>query len=382
MVTDVAVIGGGIIGCASAALLAERGARVTLVEATAIGAGASGRNLGVLQHPFDPVLAPLYHDSLDRYRGLAAGDAEFALPSDPVGLLLLEADADAARAQADRLRGAHPELDPTFLDADAVAAAEPSLAPGFSACRLGTGHPIPPASATAAWARRAERAGATLRIGSGATPIIEGGAVVGLRLDDGEQLAADAVLLAAGPWSPDLAAGEPGWRPIVRTWGVTVQVRLGDAAPRHVVEQNEVDAVNRPARAAERAAAAGTDPEPESLFSIASAGGLSTLGSTFLPDEPDPAGVADLLVRRGAAYLPALAAAPVVEVRRCARPQSVDGRPFIGRLPWADRLVLCAGHGPWGISIGPATAALAVEALLAGSDAGVPEALRASRPVA
>ena len=62
----VAVIGGGIIGCAAAAFLAERGASVSLFEQTAIGAGASGRNLGAIQHPFDPSLAPLYRDSLDR----------------------------------------------------------------------------------------------------------------------------------------------------------------------------------------------------------------------------------------------------------------------------------------------------------------------------
>lgn len=379
---DVAVIGGGIIGCSAAALLAERGTRVTLFEATAIGAGASGRNLGVLQHPFDPVLAGLYHDSLDRYRGLAADDAEFTVPAAPSGILLLETDAAGARAQADRLGAAHPELDATFLDADAVAAAEPSLAPGFSACRLETGRPIPPASATAAWARRAERLGAKVRIGRAATPVVEGGAVRGVRLDGGELVPADVVLLAAGPWTPELAGGDGTWQPIVRTWGVTVQVALGDAAPRHIVEQDEVDAVNRPARAAERAAAAGEEVEPESLFSIASAGGISTLGSTFLPAEPDPAPLAALLVRRGTAYLPALAGAPVVEVRRCARPQSLDGRPFIGRLPWAEGLLVCAGHGPWGISTGPSSAALAAEAILGGSDAAIPEALLATRDLA
>src|ERR687893_1418589 len=97
---DVAVIGGGIIGCSSAAMLAERGLRVAVFEATAIGAGASGRNLGVLQHPFDPVLAPLFHDSLDRYLRLAAeGDAGFAVDPQPAGILLIDADPDAARAQ-------------------------------------------------------------------------------------------------------------------------------------------------------------------------------------------------------------------------------------------------------------------------------------------
>jgi glycine/D-amino acid oxidase-like deaminating enzyme len=41
---DVVVIGAGIVGCATAAFLAERGASVLVVEREAIAAGASGRN--------------------------------------------------------------------------------------------------------------------------------------------------------------------------------------------------------------------------------------------------------------------------------------------------------------------------------------------------
>jgi gamma-glutamylputrescine oxidase len=44
--TDVAIVGGGIAGCAAALALAERGYRVTLLEAERIGAGASGRSGG------------------------------------------------------------------------------------------------------------------------------------------------------------------------------------------------------------------------------------------------------------------------------------------------------------------------------------------------
>jgi glycine/D-amino acid oxidase-like deaminating enzyme len=40
---------------------------------------------------------------------------------------------------------------------------------------------------------------------------------------------------------------------------------------------------------------------------------------------------------------------------------------------------VAAGHGPWGISIGPATAELAVAAILDG--ASVPAALEASRNI-
>ena len=53
---DVAVIGGGIVGCALAAFLAEGGARVVLYEREAIAAGASGRNSGVVQDTLDPAL--------------------------------------------------------------------------------------------------------------------------------------------------------------------------------------------------------------------------------------------------------------------------------------------------------------------------------------
>ncbi|HEX3429232.1 MAG TPA: FAD-dependent oxidoreductase, partial [Candidatus Limnocylindrales bacterium] len=67
---DVAVIGGGIIGTAAASFLAAAGARVRLYERTAIAAGASGRNSGILQHPFDAVLARLYLASLVEYRAL------------------------------------------------------------------------------------------------------------------------------------------------------------------------------------------------------------------------------------------------------------------------------------------------------------------------
>ena len=128
------------------------------------------------------------------------------------------------------------------------------------------------------------------------------------------------------------------------------RVRLPEPV-RHVLEEDEVDSINRPALATQRAAAASADaPEPPSLFSIASAGGISTLGSTFLPVEPDPVPVAELLLRRGLRFLPSLAGALRVQTRMCARPQSVDGRPLIGPVSGLEGLFVCAGHGPWGIS--------------------------------
>ena len=377
---DVVVIGGGIIGCAAAAIMADRGARVVVVEATAIGAGASGRNLGAVQHPFDPVLADLYEESLSRYRALAElTDTEFAIGSAPAGLLLLNRDADAAAAQARRMSSAFPELAPELISPEALQRLEPSLAPGPSAVRLATGYPIPPASATAAWASLAEERGVRFVIGVRASAALESGRATGVTLADGGSISADAVVVAAGPWSPPLVDPSGAWRGIHATYGVTLQLRLGQDGPRHVVEEDEVDDLNRAAAATARAAEAVEEVEPPSLFSIASAGGISTLGSTFLAHEPDPVAIQALLLRRAAEFLPAVVEAEIVGRRMCARPQSVDGRPFIGPVGGINGLFLCAGHGPWGISTGPASAAMVARAVLDGTR---PRAeLEASRPV-
>jgi glycine/D-amino acid oxidase-like deaminating enzyme len=370
---DVIVIGGGIIGCAAAAIMADRGAEVILVEGTEIGAGASGRNLGAVQHPFDPVLAPLHDESLTRYRALAGvSDGAFTIGDGPAGLLLLNRDADAAALQARRMADAFPELSPEYLGPEELTATEPMLAPGPGAVRLHTGYPVPPAAATAAWADLAARNGAAFVVGACATPTIRDARVTGVALDDGTAIASQAVLVAAGPWTPALVDPTAAWRPIHATWGVTLQLRLDGSAPRHIVEEDELDALNRAQAATDRAAETDPDADPPSLFSMASASGITTLGSTFLPEEPDSVRIGALLLHRAAAFLPAIVDAEVVGRRMCARPQSVDGRPFIGPVGDVAGLFVCAGHGPWGISTGPATAAIAARSVLDGTPPPAP----------
>ena len=83
------------------------------------------------------------------------------------------------------------------------------------------------------------------------------------------------------------------------------------------------------------------------------------------------------LLAHGKRFVPALAGAAILRSRVCARPQSIDGHPFIGPVPGRKRTFVAAGHGPWGISIGPATAELAVAAIVEG--AAVPRELEAGR---
>ena len=364
-VPDVIVIGGGIIGVSAAAHLAETGRRVTLIERTGIAAGASGRNSGVVQHPFDPVLVELHLETVDLYRTLEG----FAMPTEPAGLLSVTHDADGVRQLTASLATSHPGLRPSFVDPDEMRTLEPSLAEGVAACRLDIGYPVGPAAATRAYAARAERAGVETRIGAEATLWRDDAGVQGVVVDR-SRLAAGDVLVAAGPWTPTIVDPSGGWRPIVRRWGVVVPLVL-ETPPSHVLEEAEISIEPR-------ADEADGDADAGHAFSLVNADGVSSLGSTFLADEPDPVQTVPSLVHRGARFVPAIAGAALGSPRLCARPLSLDGRPLIGRMLGVDRLWIAAGHGPWGISTGPASGRLVAD-LIDGRIASPPGAVDPSR---
>jgi len=165
---DVAIVGGGIIGCALAAFLAEDGARVRLYEREEVAAGASGRNSGLLQHPMDEALTDIFATSEALYAELGHG---FELPPEVVGVLVVGEDAAALEPIRAEIAGQFPELAAEALDAPHEL--EPALAEDLAGFRLATGRPVPPASATRAFAARARAAGAEIREGVVATPTVE-----------------------------------------------------------------------------------------------------------------------------------------------------------------------------------------------------------------
>ena len=89
--------------------------------------------------------------------------------------------------------------------------------------------------------------------------------------------------------------------------------------PRHVVEEAGVEGVAGVGAAA-----------PDSIFSLVAADGATSVGSTFLGEEPDPVAWVPPLRRRAERFVPALTGARVEGARACARPVSLDGRPLVG----------------------------------------------------
>ncbi|MEA2291263.1 MAG: D-hydroxyproline dehydrogenase subunit beta [Solirubrobacteraceae bacterium] len=351
---DVIVIGAGLLGTAAAVFLAEGGARVTVLERDVVAAAASGRNAGSIQHPLDGVRAPLYAESLEHYRRFGV------IEGPPPGLLAVGFDPSAARTA---LSAAAPfgELEPELLEGEALRAAEPALAPGLFGCRLATGYPVAPAAATGRFAAAARALGVRIEEGVAARPAIEGGRVTGVETPAGRR-AAGAVLVAAGPWTPELVDPTGGWRPVSALWGVTVRVAL-ERPPLHRIEEWDGDG--------------GQDLAALAQFEVTPVGDVCVLGATRTVLEPDPAAVAEAVRERATRFLPAVGEAPTVAVRACPRPLSRDDVPLLGPLPGAGGLHVATGHGAYGISLGPASARIAADAILGRAE--VPAAYAADR---
>ncbi|MFH0751658.1 MAG: FAD-binding oxidoreductase [Chloroflexota bacterium] len=370
---DVVVVGGGIVGTAAAAFLAEGGARVVLVEREGLASGASGANSGVVQHPFDPVLGDLYRETLVLYRKLSAGGATFRFPAEPAGMLFVSTHEAAVRRLARSIGDAFPDLRTEVVAGVALEELEPALAPGLWACRVEMGYPVLPAASTYAYATLAESRGVEVRLGREAVLAVDGDRVTGVRVDN-RLLPAGAVLVAAGPGTSSLIDPTGRWTPIRPLWGVVVETDLA-VTPRHVLEGADIDAaIGTPSADAESHDEAGPGVE----FSLVPLPGGSAVGSTFLDREPHPAAWMEPILVRASGFVPGVLDAPIRGVRACARPQSVDGRPLVGRVPWLRQLWVCAGHGPWGISTGPASARLVADLLL-GRDPAIPADLDPAR---
>jgi glycine/D-amino acid oxidase-like deaminating enzyme len=351
---DVVVVGGGIVGTAAAAFLAGAGARVVLVEREGIASAASGANSGLIQLPFDPILAALYRETLVLYRELSGLTASFELPAEPAGMLFLAESEATVRHQASVLAADFPELRSEVVGGSALQELEPALAADLWACRADIGYPVMPAASTYAYATLAESRGVVIRQGRPAALEYRGGSLTGVRVG-GQSIAADAVLVAAGPWTPELIDPTSRWVPIRPLWGAVVEIELAEP-PHHALEEATIEA------SIGTGVAASLTNEHE--FSLMTVPGVSIVGSTFLTTEPDPAAWIEPILERAARFVPPVERAPIRGAHACPRPLSSDGRPLIGAVPGRSGLYVCAGHGPWGISTGPASARLVADLML------------------
>ena len=287
-----------------------------------VAAGRVRPQLGHRPAPDGPVLAPLSRSR----RATTATSPRSASRSPPAATGSCAgrggggARRGAARRSA-RLPGAGAER---WRRASRPAGAGRSR-PASPACAWRRGYAVPPAAATRAFAARARRRPA--RACRRGEP----------RRRGGRRRARDVVVVvAAGAWTPAIVDPTGAWRPIEPLWGVNAEVRL-PAPPRHAVEEAGI----------EELAGAGATRRRSSPSSPRH--GVSSLGSTFLPERAGPGG-------GGAARCTSAARASCRRWRRRDRVASAPARgrcrPTAGRCSAAPGLasdvLVAAGHGAVG----------------------------------
>lgn len=207
---DVIVVGGGIIGCTVAWRLAQRGAKVTLVEREQPGAQASSAAAGLLQpeagrYGGGPLLAH-WLDGLRRYPELV-GDLreETGMPLEfritgRLYVALGEAEVPALEERYELQQEAGIACE--WWPGEKARQAEPALAEATSAAIYYPEHGLVDNRALVQCAAMAAaRRGVEIATGRPVTGLlVDGDRARGVDVG-GERLEADSVVIAAGSWS-------------------------------------------------------------------------------------------------------------------------------------------------------------------------------------
>jgi glycine/D-amino acid oxidase-like deaminating enzyme len=204
---DVAVIGAGVHGASVAFHLATRGVRTVVIERMSPAGGPTGRSSAIVRAYYtNAFLARVARDSISMFRDFeqhTGRDAGFR----ETGLLVLHPPEDEAtvREVVPRLNDQGVPTD--LLEPQQVVAEWPAFdldGIAIAAFERDAGY-ADPVLTTQGLLERARELGAEIRPGHGVTAIEREGSAWTVSTPDAA-IAAERVLIAAGPWSAPLAS--------------------------------------------------------------------------------------------------------------------------------------------------------------------------------
>ena len=348
---DVVIVGGGIVGCATAYYLARQHVRALIVERDAIAGHASGLAYGGL-NPLSGTgilpdegqapgpMFPLAQRSFELHRALAdqfqcgyrqRPTLHLAFTADEAQRLDAELHwANQQRGfQAQRLSGAEARRMEPRIAADVVAA---SLLNGTAEV-----------DARALTKALADASRAEVRIASAIGLTIRGDRAVGVRTSS-ESIACDAVVLALGPWQR-----LSGWAGLP----AAVAPLKGEIL---------------------RLAASGA-PISQSIgwqgnYLTTKPDGLLWAGTTEQQagfDAKPSAAARSAIFGKLKRMVPGLGDAKVVRQTACLRPMSADGLAVLGPAPNLANVYMANGGGRKGVLYAPAMGSIVADLLATGS---------------
>jgi glycine oxidase len=351
---DAIVVGGGIVGVATAGELARRGARVTLLEARDLGVGATQASAGMLA-PFTEatpgsVLSALCAEGLDVYDAAVARarrdsglDFEYARTGTlEVALDAVTAAHFAATAAALAAQGVDAEL----RDGPATLAREPAITQRATASLFIAPHGFVAVSAfTVALAAAARRYGVDI-VGDAEVSRIARRAGVLEVSTSRSSFTAPHVVLAAGCWSGRIALDDgdhPIAPPIRPIRGQLLELMATDARLARIVWGPRCYLV------------------PWRTGAVLVGATVEDVGFDTRTTVEGVRGLIDAATE----LIPGLASAAFTGVRVGLRPASPDGLPILGESD-IPGLVFATGHYRNGVLLAPLTAGIVADLVLEG----------------
>ena len=345
----VIICGGGVIGASLAYFLSQKKIEPLIIERTGVANAASGKSGGFL--------------ALDWCRGTLVDPLarrSFALHAELAATLGDKLNLDWGYRRLDTFSVAASEQ----RDISALARIKPPSWLGPTAAihsQIGTEATtaqVHPGQFTQAMLQAAEAGGARLVMGTvdGVQLSEDGRRTTGVAVN-GKVLAADAVVIAMGPWS--ILACQ--WLPLPAVYGLkghSLVFRYTPPTPQALFVELETKS--------------GEVETPEVM--------PRTDGTTYIcglsretPVPVDPAQVnpdpdaAARLRAMTAHFAPQLGNSPLLAVQACYRPVTTDGMPLLGQVPGVEGAYIATGHSVWGILNGPASGEAMAELIADGA---------------
>ncbi|PKB82211.1 MAG: hypothetical protein BZY88_04935 [SAR202 cluster bacterium Io17-Chloro-G9] len=333
---DVVIVGGGIVGCLTAYLLAGQGLKVTLLEADALGSHASGFAFGEMGATEgagipDPLL-DFSIWSLQRHITLATELKQVSGVDNlhqVCGRLKLAFSDVEARSYKQELvwQQKVKELQVDWLEPPDVVKLEPRANPGcIGATYVQGAGSVEPYRYTLAAGQAAERTGVEIMLRRATGLITQGDRCLGVNLENG-RIEADVVVLAMGPWSAEASNWCQATIPISPLKGQILRLQHSGDPVKTSIHYGGSYVVGKP-------------------------DGLTWVGTTEETvgfDETPTTEARDKIMRDLLTMAPSMSDARLVQQTACLRPLSSDGLPIVGKVPGWQNLYLGTGAGRKGI---------------------------------
>lgn len=330
--TDVAIVGGGVIGCALAYFLSTVGVDVLVIERAEIAAESSSAAAGLLSPlgalekpcPFtDLIMASraLILQLRPELEALSGASMEYQRS----GSLRTAQDAQEAALLRERMAfWATLGWQVHWLTGDEARQQEPLLAPTIEGAVFAPQEgSIKAAGVTRVYAGAARALGARFLEHTEIAGIESTGSrVLGLTTTTGETIACARLVIAAGAWSAFLGDWLHLKIPVQPARGQILALQQRETPLKQILFGKDVYLI----------------PKPDKTIFVG-----ATVEQAGFAKQTTAAGISWLLA--GAIRLaPALAEAPIARMWAGLRPWSQDGQPIMGYAPGWENVILATGH--------------------------------------